>query len=220
MKKKVVAALKWLLELIYPKRAVCMGCGSAAGHERGWLCQECRESLAKHWLGVFQDTALDGCAAAYRYHGPAGSIVRNMKYRGVAALAEPMAEHMVRAYYFLLPTGDDLVIAVPMHPKRKRLRGFNHAELLARAVAGQLSLPFADALTRTKNTVQQARLEDEDRRRNLKDSFAAGEEVRGRRVLLVDDVYTTGATAQECARALRAAGAVSVTFLGFAKGGK
>ena len=107
-----------------------------------------------------------------------------------------------------------------MHPKRLKQRGFNHAEVLARAMAARLEMPYEDVIVRTRNTVQQARLEGEERLNNLKDAFEADGSVRGRRILLVDDVYTTGETARECAIALLAAGARSVSFLAYAKGGK
>ena len=91
---------------------------------------------------------------------------------------------------------------------------------MARAVAAQLELPYENVIVRTRNTVQQARLEGEERLNNLKDAFEADGSAQNRRVLLVDDVYTTGETARECAIALRAAGARSVSFLSYAKGGK
>lgn len=214
--------IKWierLLDLLYPKRAVCMGCGSAAGFEQEWLCEDCRRALMKQWLGAFPDVRLDGSAAAYAYRGTAGSIVRNLKYHGVTKLAGMMADSMVCAYESILPTGAEVVAAVPMHTKRLRRRGFNQAEALAREVAARLELPCEPLLHRLRDTVQQARLEGDERRHNIKGAFRAEESVCGRRVLLIDDVYTTGETARECAKALRAAGARSVSFLAYAKGG-
>lgn len=210
--------LERVLDWVYPKRAVCMGCGSAAGFEMDWLCGNCRKALARNWIGAFMDAGLDGAAAAYAYQGPAGGMVRRLKYQGLYALAEPMADSMFLAYAQILPTGADMVTAVPMHPKRLRRRGFNHAEALARGVARRLELPYAQALIRTRDTVQQARLEGEARRRNLQDAFSQTESLKDRRVLLVDDVYTTGETARQCAKALRMAGARSVSFLAYAKG--
>ena len=209
-----------LLDLIYPRTAVCMGCGSAAGMDQPWLCPDCRKTLARRWLGAFPEPKLDGAAAAYYYHGPAGGVVRRMKYGSVKGLAELMADDMLRAYARIQSTGAELVTAVPMHPKRLKERGFNHAEVLAKAVAVRLELPCESVIIRTRNTVQQARLEGEARLNNLKNAFEADGSVQGRRILLVDDVYTTGETARECAIALRAAGARSVSFLAYAKGGK
>lgn len=209
-----------LADWLYPKRALCMGCDSAAGFTgRDWLCEDCARALAKRWLGAFPDSRLDGSAAAYHYGGAAGGMVRNLKYRGIHGLAGPMGQDMLRAYSAICPTGAEVVAEVPMHPKRLRQRGFNHATLLAGAVAAELGLPRESLLIRTRNTAQQARLEGEARRGNLRGAISADAElVRGRRVLLIDDVYTTGETARACAKALRDAGAPSVSFLAFAHG--
>lgn len=195
-----------------------MGCGDKRGFEGEWFCPKCREALARKWNGAFYDAKLDGAAAAYRYEGPAGSVVRYMKYRGVRVLKGMMAEDMLRALRHIEPVRADAVAAVPMHPKRLRERGFNQSELLAREIAGRLGLPFEDCLVRMRNTVQQARLEGKARRRNLKDAIGAKTTVAGKWILLVDDVYTTGTTAHECAKALRRAGAVHVSYLAYAKG--
>ena len=118
------------------------------------------------------------------------------------------------------PTGIELVVPVPMHPRRRRRRGFNHSELLARGVAEKLNLPYADALVRTRHTVQQSVLEGAARRTNLRNAFECRVDLTGRRVLLVDDVYTTGTTARECAKALRKAGARNVYLLAYSAGGR
>ncbi len=197
---------------------VCMGCGSAAGFEQEWLCEDCRRLLARRWNGAFPEAKLDGASAAYHYGGPAGGMVRNLKFRGVKLLAKPMAADMLRALEQIQPIGAQIVVPVPMHVKRLKRRGFNQSEALAAEIAAALNLPCVEGLVRVRNTVQQARLSGDMRRRNLKDAFRAEPCVSGRRVLLVDDVYTTGETARECAKALRAGGAVSVSLLVYAKG--
>ena len=161
---------------------------------------------------------MDGMAAAYRYAGPAGGLVRALKYRSVTGLAEMMASDMLRAYRQIEPTGAEVVCAVPMHRKRLHKRGFNQSQLLAEAVSKRLNLPCEPLLIRTRNTVQQARLHGSDRRRNLVNAFAATQAANGRSVLLIDDVYTSGQTSHQCEKALREAGAKSVYLLTFAKG--
>ena len=215
---RLKAIVSGLTELIYPSRATCLGCGSAAGFDEPWLCPDCRAALAQRWVGAFPDKKMDGCAAAYLYAGPAGGVVRSLKFHGVRAAVGMMAADMARAAEALEPMLIDAVTAVPMHPKREKARGFNHAELLARAFAEQRGLPYRPLITRTRNTPQQAMLEDEARRTNLKGAFCGLEEAQGLRVMLVDDVYTTGETARQCARALYAAGAVDVYFVSYAKG--
>lgn len=217
------ALMKWraakLLDVLYPRRAVCMGCDSKAGLERDWLCDDCRQALAKKWVGAKLLRGLDGSAIAFQYQGPAGGMVRHLKYGGVTALAEPMADDMLSAYRQILPTGAEMIVPVPMHVRRRKLRGYNQSEVLAKVIAERLELPMVLALERTRNTVQQARLEGDERHRNLKGAFRVTCDVKGGNILLVDDVYTTGATAIECAETLRNAGAENVYFLAFAMGG-
>lgn len=216
---------KALLDLLYPRRAVCMGCGSLLGCDRDDLCEDCRTRLARNWIGVrTPDPALglDGTAFAHSYPGPAGRMVRMLKYRGVWSLAGPMGADVARAAEMLRLKNVRFVTAVPMHPRRMRLRGRNHAEQIAREVAARLELPYAEVLMRTRNAPQQARLGGRTRRNNLKGGFALRPEwrdaVRGADILLVDDVFTTGATAAGCAEPLRAAGARRVWFTAFALG--
>lgn len=206
------------LSVMFPTRAVCMGCGSAAGFEREWLCDDCRRILARRWIGAFPDSKLDGAAAAYHYAGPAGGVVRNFKYRDVTTLAEPMAKSMISALEQIQPVGAEMVVPVPMHSKRLKRRGYNQSELLAKEIAAMLDVPCENGLVRIRDTVQQARLEGSERRKNLEGAFRPEPCVSGWRVLLVDDVYTTGETAHECAKALREGGAISVSFLAYAKG--
>lgn len=210
--------LGMLMDLLFPKRAVCVCCGNKAGLSRDWICEPCRRRLARNWIGAFTEHKMDGMAAAYRYAGPAGGMVRALKYRCVTGLTEMMAADMLRAYRQIEPTGAETVCAVPMHIRRKRRRGFNQSELLARAVADKLNLPYEELLIRTRNTVQQARLHGAARRKNLVNAIEAREQLNGRSVLLIDDVYTSGQTAHQCTQALRNAGAGKVFLLVYAKG--
>lgn len=216
-------AIDALIELIYPRRAVCMGCGSRAGFPRDWLCEDCRQLLAKRWVGagpVPDGGLFMGAAYGYYYGGPAGDLVRNLKYRGVTRLSEGMGRAMAKAFEAIQPTGADCVVPVPMHRKRLRKRGFNHAELLACEAAKRLNLPMENALERVRNTRQQARLPVAERRKNMDGAIELRGDVRGRRVILVDDVCTTGATANACARALLGGGAQAVYLLCFAEAGE
>ena len=218
MSEGLKRAARALLELIYPIRAECMGCGAKTGFERDWLCEDCRQALANRWVGAAtppEGGLIDGAAYGYFYGGPAGGLVRNLKYRGVARLAEPMGARMVAAFTGLQPAHIDCVTPVPMHVRRVRKRGVNQALLLAREVADGLQLPLEEALVRTRNTLQQARLDEAKRMHNLDGAFAVAGDVAGKRVLLVDDVCTTGATANACAEALLKEGASAVLLVCF-----
>lgn len=210
-----------LRDLLFPKRANCMGCGAATGCREDWVCPSCRQDMAQSWVGAeMPPRGIDAVAYAYVYRGAAAGIVRRLKYSGVGQLAAFMGEDMVRAHRFIEPTGADCVTCVPMHKKRRKRRGYNHAELLARDVAARLNLPYIEALERTRNTKQQARLDDHARRINLKDAFRVTGPVAGRRILLVDDVCTTGSTARACAKALKSAGAARVFLLCYTRAGR
>jgi ComF family protein len=137
----------------------------------------------------------------------------------MTALAHPMGSLLANAWrdYALAA---DLVVAVPLSGLRRRTRGYNQAETLARELAGELRLPWErHALRRTRHTGRQARtLDAEARRRNVARAFVAGRPiVAGKAIVLVDDVTTTGATLASCSAALKEAGAHTVHALAFAR---
>lgn len=220
--KRLKRVIKLIVDFLYPRRACCMGCGSMLGCERDDLCEDCRAILAKRRIGVRElrgRSNLDGTAFAYDYRGPAGGMVRRLKYGGVYLLSGEMGKATAWAAETLRAQDIAMVTAVPMHPRRLWQRGKNHSELIARSAAQYLNLPYEELLRRTRNAPQQARLSTAERRRNLKGAFEVPpqcrELVQGKRILLIDDVWTTGSTAENCADALRAAGAERVYFAGF-----
>lgn len=115
----------------------------------------------------------------------------------------------------------DAIVAVPLHPRKKRHREFNQAEYLARALSRAVAVPaIAGNLRRVKDTVTQTALDAEERARNLRGAFAVrnADALAGKRLVLVDDVFTTGVTMDACARMLRSAGAKEVVALAVARG--
>ena len=233
------------MELVYPEFANCLGCGEPSGTDVRWLCGECLKKLEE--CRIDRDRACPRCGAplkgdicvrcgdwprdgvnraayAFGYQPPVDNIIRNMKYRGVYRLGSFMAADMARLVNELGPDGIDRIVPVPMHPARMRERGKNHAQVIAAALSGETGIPCAEMLIRIKNTRQQAKLTGEERREALKGAFGIREpsEASGKKILLADDVITTGSTVNECARVLRGAGAVRVyacAFAGEAKGG-
>ena len=214
------------LDLLFPR--TCGVCGAAGD----FLCAKCRRSLPEAapprcrrcWsIGVYSGSCadcvhspLDGARAPYVFEGPARTLVHQLKYEGMRALAEPMGELLVIS---LLenPMTIDLVVPVPLHGLRRRRRGFNQSELLARTVAYRTGLQLeTSALRRRRGTPPQVQESERPRREsNVQGAFRCSDAVAGRRILLIDDVLTTGATARECARTLKAAGAASVWALCF-----
>jgi ComF family protein len=160
---------------------------------------------------------LEWCAS---FSGPVREALHALKYRSerrlAPVLARAMAERWRRA-----GRGGEVLVPVPVHPVRRRERGFDQAEDLARCLAGELGLPWAYALERRTRTVAQHALGRTERAANLGGAFAvrrgALEVVAGRWVLLIDDVSTTGTTLAECAAALRAVGARAVSGLTVAR---
>jgi ComF family protein len=158
-----------------------------------------------------------GFDAAYSfaaYDGVLRKLIHLYKYARIKTLARPLANLMARA----LPLDEsfDAIVPVPLHWLRRWKRGFNQSELLARAIARRTGIPMARALRRARATRTQAGLSNHARRRNVTRAFRA-RPMEGRRVLLIDDVMTTGATAAACALALKRAGAARVVLLTVAR---
>jgi ComF family protein len=149
------------------------------------------------------------------YEGTLRKLIHLFKYSGVRRLAQPLAALLADA----LPRDRqfDLVTAVPLHWRRRWQRGYNQAELLGRAIARARGIPSAKVLRRATATRAQAGLSNAQRRENVAGAFRAQRRVAGLRVLIVDDVMTTGATLGACARALKKAGAKSVSVLSLAR---
>ena len=151
------------------------------------------------------------------YEGPLRNLIHLFKYAKVETLAQPLSIFLIQA--MPLDQRFDLVIAMPMHWRKRWERGFNQAALLARPLAKHYCLKLATNLRRKRYTRSQAGLTETQRQQNLKDSFRVrrAEQIAGKRVLLVDDVLTTGATLRAAAAALKSAGAAHVSALTLAR---
>ena len=167
----------------------------------GYLCGACR----KH------PPAYDQAWTPYAYQSPLKEAIGLLKYRGKTQLAPALARLIARTTP--APTNVDVVIAVPLHPDRLREREFNQALLLAYHLGKQWNLPvLTDVLRRTKPTPPQTSLKRRERLKNLRKCFAVAmpSAIEGKTALVVDDVFTTGTTVNECAKTLRKAGAQAV----------
>jgi len=151
------------------------------------------------------------------YEGTLRDLIHLFKYGRMKPLAKTLAAHMALA----LPRDQkfDCVVPLPLHWRRRWQRGFNQSELLARLTARRCGIRMVKAVRRTRATAAQAGLTNARRRENVANAFQVKKPrmVAGRRILLIDDVMTTGATASACALALKRAGAASVTLLALAR---
>jgi len=234
-----------ILNLIFPDR--CFLCGSpvARVRDRG-VCGNCWDEAvnlrlqppwcplcglpfqmpledAGHLCGAcsLQTPPFSGARSFGYYTAQLSRLVQAFKFERRRNLARPLASLLAAACLETWRREEfDLAVPVPLHPRRRRERGFNQAVLLAVALQEQLMLPYSEApLSRTRDTLPQVGLSDAERSSNVKSAFRCKQPalVRNRRILLVDDVMTTGATAASAAEALLAAGARSVTVLTVAR---
>ncbi len=189
----------------------CAVCGDPFDHDRGDGAQ-CGACLLKR-------PRYRTARAALAYEGAARTVLLGFKHGDRQHLARVMAPQLARVGANVLGA-EALLVPVPLHRSRLWSRGFNQAALLARAVGKRTQTPLAvDALVRVKSTLLSRGLGRRARARNVQGAFrvARREQVRGRRIVLVDDVFTTGATVEACARVLLRAGAASVDVLTWAR---
>jgi ComF family protein len=217
------------LNLFFPPW--CVGCG----REGKYICDSCRVTLPyisppvcttcgrpltveKTCPGCIDDPVIDGIRAPFIFAGIIRKAVHELKYRNLKSIAPLLAGYL---YDFLndnpLPT--DVLAPVPVHNKRLRERGYNQSSLIVRELSSLNGMPInEDCLVRKVNTPPQVRTASaKERRQNIAEAFACVDSsLAGKRVLLVDDVSTSGATLNACAGALKAAGAASVWGLALA----
>jgi ComF family protein len=145
-------------------------------------------------------------------------MVHGLKYQNLRASAADLGR-LLAEYLDPNPMPADLLVPVPLHKRRERERGYNQSELLARELSKRTGIPLETrVLRRTRNTPPQVSIEGhEERRRNIEGAFECAREVGGQKLLVVDDVVTTGSTMSACAGALKASGATSVWGLALAR---
>jgi competence protein ComFC len=216
--------LSALADLFYPER--CVGCERRASDV---LCRTCFDTLPRVGSPVCGrcglptafatfvceecknvDFGFQSARAPLKYDGVGKQVVHALKYRGykrvVGRLAAPLMLQVVGEGHF------DAVVPVPLHSSRLRKRGFNQAELLARGVAEKMKATVSDTLEVVRSTRDQVELSAAQRRANVAGAYTATKPLRGK-ILLIDDVFTTGATMSACAGTMVRAGAKEVHAL-------
>lgn len=202
-----------LLDLLFPPK--CPFCQSILETPADPVCPACQKSLP--WLvGRAGERKVDftqGCCSPLAYRGAVREAIHRYKFSGVWAYARPFGLLMAQCVQDRSEMAADLVTWAPLSRKRRRERGYDQGELLARAMAKRLGLPAVPTLVKARHTQPQSGLDSaEARRANALGAYALlpGADVAGRHVLLADDVVTSGATLSECARTLLEAGAAEV----------
>ena len=238
------AGTSWItaaLDLVFP--AVCPACGAILGAaRRDPLCGDCWSAidragrplcarcgaLTPDGSGAVTVASCRACdeapptfdyaLAAARYRGPLREAMHAFKFRGKRTLARALGDLVLEECAEALPPDAVALVPVPLTLERQRERGYNQAQLLAEQIGAALHLPVRRRwLRRVRSTLPQTDLTATERRTNVRGAFTAAPAVAGRHLVIVDDVFTTGATVAECARTLRAAGAVQVGVLTVAR---
>ncbi len=206
------ACLKRLKPLEKPICSIC-GVPFDSPKDRDHLCKECLSQ--RPWY--------DRARSAYYYSEPLAGAIQDLKYRSSSKMV-PVLGNLLWLYFKewtkQQKAKDPLIVPVPLHRKKLKERGYNQSLLLARKVASCSGLHLNyKSLAREKNTTTQTGLKKEERRRNVKGAFSLKkpEAVRDRNIILVDDVFTTGQTLNECTKTLKRAGAASVSCITLAR---
>jgi len=225
---------------------ICIVCDEALGDDNRWLCRNCLDRLAanhtsrdacprcaqnrlKHECGCefAWDFPFEKVFSAYDYDDTVKVIARHIKYRGNKRLAYLMGGLTAPFVPLDFFAGIDIVIPVPLHRLRQRKRGYNQAEVFARGLLDGLGDSIScelrtDLLSRVKNTGTQTKLDRESRLENLSGAFAVNpkniEILKGKSVMLADDIFTTGATVEACTDELLRAGCSAVSVLSMGHG--
>jgi ComF family protein len=229
-----------LLSLLYPPHCancqrdtlpgvhVCGECARTAHRIRDPFCEKCSQPFDGAIESGFtcsncldRDFQFECAVAPFSSRGVVREYVHRLKYNKHMHLRHQLADWMVLGFEDrrLMRAQIDALVPVPLHSAREREREFNQARVLAELVSRRVNLPMEDCLRRSRYTTSQTRLDREERMENLRGAFhvAHTPRVTGRHLILIDDIFTTGSTVDECARVLRAAGAASVRVLTVAR---
>lgn len=213
-----------LIDFIFPKK--CVGCGFFGSY----ICRKCFSEIefiekpicavcarqavgGRTHLGCATKYTLDGLIVASRYRGVVRKAIVKLKYRWISTICMELVDLLVGVMWKYDLSDEVILIPVPLHLSRRKWRGFNQAELLATALAKRFKVRInVSLLYRVINTKTQVGLTRDERRKNIKGAFRViqNEKCKGKSFILVDDVFTTGATISEACRVLKQNGAKNV----------
>ena len=222
----------WLLKKLYPPRCifcgevledgvkilVCKSCAVNAEKVSSVRCPVCGSvtelGTAVCWNCSVNKIPFESHRSVYYYCGGARRAVIRLKFRNKPHYAKTMG--LLMSVYAPKPGNIDFVTFVPMTSRAVKKRGYNQSRLLAESIAENTGLECLQCLTKQRETNVQSTLKFTQRQKNISGAFKVSEDVRGKKLVLVDDVYTTGATIRECAKVLKKAGAAEINCITFA----
>ena len=207
----MIHIIAYLNHFLFPPK--CILCGRLLGAGELDLCRECRTAAPEHPQEKLKLQFIDSATAIWYYRGSVRDSLHRFKFRKARHLAQPYGRMMAMKLLSSGPEIPDLVTWVPISPLRKLFRGYDQDELLAKAVARELGLPCLPLLKKVRHNRPQSGITGyAQRRANVMGVYRTRneEKISGARILLVDDILTTGATVSECARMLLTAGAKEI----------
>ena len=201
---------------------ICQDCQNTVHWKEGAVCQKCGCSIyvnQKYCDRCQQENFVFEKGIAVFSYSDVRDTIAHFKFRYWKRDAVPLGKIMgdyLLTYYPELAEQSEILIPVPMYRKKQKMRGFNQSELLAKVIAERIEKPCVNHLVRIKETIPQSQLNPEERKQNLQGAFAVEnvEEIKGKTILLIDDIFTTGTTINECAKVLYQNGANKVLFYG------
>lgn len=203
---------------IFEDKNFCSSCESKLPFIKENYCNKCGRKLivSSPYCSTCKDrlTSLDTCRSVFSYENEIATLIKKAKFGGKKYILEIFAEYLAKAiidYHFEV----DALVFVPMTKRAKRKRGYNQSEIMARLVGEKLKLPVLDCVEKVKETKRQASLDREQRLKNLENAFKIKikADVEGKDLLIIDDVTTTGSTAEALAKKLKSAAAMTVNLL-------
>ena len=189
--------------LPFNDKKICDHCGRAVKFAEDY-CSTCKGTLV----------SLDKCRSVFNYQPPISTLIKKMKYDNCRYLADVFSSYL-SSLYFKNYFNADYLTYVPMTEKARKKRGYNQSQLLAQSLSAKIGVPVAHCVVKTKETTRQAKLNRADRLKNLIDVFKINDKklIKDKKVVIVDDVTTTGATSQAVAELLKKAGALQVYLI-------
>ncbi len=207
----MINPIDYLNQILFPPK--CILCGKILENGETDLCRQCRATAPEHPQGKLKLQFIDSTAAVWYYRGSVRHSLHRFKFRKATFLAEPYGRMLAMKVLSSGMEGINLVTWVPIHPLRKLWRGYDQDELLAQVVARELGLPCVPLLKKIRNNRPQSGISGHAQRRaNVLGVYEPvnRDQLPGAKILLVDDILTTGATASECARVLMTWGAEEI----------